>query len=427
MIILQKPSGYCANAIQYAAEKEKARIVKVNHMPENLSAVSMWHRMKIHCMKYQARHTQGRPMKYPMLTFVISPSPGECAGWDMKDWARLYDEVMEAFDTADMSEVKGCGHCVPVNFRNSMSVAALHSDSKSGKLHMHADICHIDMDGNTNQLHMLHERARMAADIVNRNRGWVLPEDIRKDKAQEVADDCIGILRDMPKFEMSTYFYQLRRKGYEVETRKSEGKVVGYTIKAGASIFKASELGRGRRLTASRLKSAWYKLHKDDSRQNQAARPHAVAERNAAMQATPVEKTRPDVPKAVENSVKNRPETVEATVAKPVPKYTTYNITVDGKDYECRIPDAVRDIFHNEAELPDDVLWSSVEDVMHTAMLLFCGYAEAATSMSVSLGGGGGNAAGWGKKDDEEDWKFARRCLATARTMHQRPSRAVHR
>jgi hypothetical protein len=52
-------------------------------------------------------------------------------------------------------------------------------------------------------------------------------------------------------------------------------------------------------------------------------------------------------------------------------------------------------------------------------MLLFVGYIDAATSVSESCGGGGGSAPdnGWGKKDDEDERAYARRCIQMAHSM----------
>ena len=34
-----------SNAIRYSADKDKAEIVKVNHLPENISSSAIWTRM----------------------------------------------------------------------------------------------------------------------------------------------------------------------------------------------------------------------------------------------------------------------------------------------------------------------------------------------------------------------------------------------
>ena len=52
------------------------------------------------------------------------------------------------------------------------------------------------------------------------------------------------------------------------------------------------------------------------------------------------------------------------------------------------------------------------------------------TSMSENCGGGGSApSSGWGKKDDEDDWKFAHRCAQMAHSMCKpKPrSRSFHR
>ena len=95
------------------------------------------------------------------------------------------------------------------------------------------------------------------------------------------------------------------------------------------------------------------------------------------------------------------------------------------------IPNSVKDIFLKEAQVPEGNDTATVENVAHTAMLLFAGYIDAATSLSESCGGGGGSVpeSGWGKKDDEDERAFARRCLQMAHSMCKPKSikRGYHR
>lgn len=94
------------------------------------------------------------------------------------------------------------------------------------------------------------------------------------------------------------------------------------------------------------------------------------------------------------------------------------------------IPNSVKDVFTNEVLVPEDNDIATTENVAHVAMLLFAGYIDAATSMSKSCGGGGSApSSGWGKKDDEDDWKFAHRCAQMAHSMCKpKPrSRSFHR
>ena len=88
------------------------------------------------------------------------------------------------------------------------------------------------------------------------------------------------------------------------------------------------------------------------------------------------------------------------------------------------------DVFNNEVQVPEDNDIATTENVAHVAMLLFAGYIDAATSISESCGGGGSApSSGWGKKDDEEDWKYAHRCAQMAHAMCKpKPrSRSFHR
>lgn len=60
------------------------------------------------------------------------------------------------------------------------------------------------------------------------------------------------------------------------------------------------------------------------------------------------------------------------------------------------------------------------------ATSLYLGYLDHATEISKSHGGGGGPGTGWGKKDDEDDLAFRRRCFGMAKMM-MKPSRSQKR
>ena len=103
---------------------------------------------------------------------------------------------------------------------------------------------------------------------------------------------------------------------------------------------------------------------------------------------------------------------------------------VSGGGNPRRIPPAPKDVFTNEVQIPEDNDIATTENVAHVAMLLFAGYIDAATSMSENCGGGGSApSSGWGKKGDEDDWKFAHRCAQMAHSMCKpKPrSRSFHR
>ena len=401
--MLAKVVPYGGNAVRYALEKEKAKVVKVNHMPEG--------------MLHQQDRTVGRSLERLMVQFVISPSKEEATNFTMKDWANLQDESLETLDSVGLipTDMK---KEVKTNFRNSMNVGGLHSDSKSGTLHLHLDCCRVDLEGNTNDVHDIHKRAMMAAEIINMRHGWKQPQEIRDMRKEEIADFCEYTLRNMQEFDIDFYFKMLRMKGYDVTPRYDKGKrLVGYTIGKNASVFKASEISR--RYMASQLESTWKKFH---------PKPTQVKVKPSAPTFTP--SSRPVRP-TVQTTTSTQPKVQPRVHAKPVPSFTTFNIDTPIGTKAVEIPNSVKDIFLNEAQVPEDNDNATVENVAHTAMLLFAGYINAATSMSESCGGGGGSApeSGWGKKDDEDERTYARRCLQMAHSMYKPKSvkRGFHR
>ena len=405
MIMLARVVPYGGNAVRYALEKEKAKVVKVNHMPEGIDPTAIWYMMKHHCQLHQQDRTVGRSLERLMVQFVISPSKEEANDFSMNDWANLGDESLEVMDSLGIIP-KGMSQEVKTNFRNSMNVSGLHSDSKSGTLHLHMDCCRVDLEGNTNDVHDIHKRAMMAAEIINMRHGWKQPKEIRDMRKEEIKDFCEYTLQKMQEFDIDFYFKMLRMKGYEVTPRYDKGKkLVGYTIGKNASVFKASEVGR--RYMASQLEATWKKLHPE---------PTQVRVKPATPTITPSSRpARPVTPKPTSTQTKVQP----SVQPKPTPAKTVFNIDTGSEIKKVWIPDSVKDIFFNEAQIPEDNDTATIENVAHVAMLLFVGYIDAATSVSESRGGGGGSSpeSGWGKKDDEDEQQFARRCLQMAHSM----------
>ena len=416
MIMLAKVVPYGGNAVRYALEKEKAKLVKVNHMPEGIDPTAIWYMMKHHCQLHQQDRTVGRALERLMVQFVISPSKEETANFTLKDWADLQDESLETLDAVGLIPM-GMKKEVKTNFRNSMNVGGLHSDSKSGTLHLHMDCCRVDLDGNTNDVHDIHKRAMMAAEIINMRHGWKQPKEIRDMRKQEIADFCEYTLQKMQEFDVDFYFKMLRMKGYEVTPRYDKGKnLVGYTIAKNASVFKASEIGR--KFMASQLESTWKKFH---------PKPAQVKEKPSTPTATPSSRL---VRPTSQTTTSTKTRVQQTAQPKPVPSFTLFNIDTPIGSKAVEIPNSVKDMFLNEAQVPDGNDTATIENVAHTAMLLFVGYIDAATSMSESCGGGGSAPeSGWGKKDDEDERAYARRCLQMAHSMYKPKSvkRGFHR
>ena len=405
MIMLASVVPYGGNAVRYALEKEKAKMVKVNHMPEGLDPTAIWYMMKHHCQLHQQDRIVGRKLERFMAQFVISPSKEEAANFTMNDWANLGDESLEVMDSLGIIP-KGMDREVKTNFRNSMNVSGLHSDSKSGTLHLHMDCCRVDLEGNTNDVHDLHIRAMMAAEIINMRHGWKQPKEIRDMRKAEIADFCEYTLQKMQEFDVDFYFKMLRMKGYEVTPRYDKGKkLVGYTIGKNASVFKASEVGR--KYMASQLEATWKKFH-----------PKSVQVKMKPAAPTVTPNSRPIRP-TTQTTTSTQPKVQPRVQPRPVPSFTTFNIDTPIGSKAVEIPNSIKDIFFNEAQIPEDNDTATIENVAHVAILLFAGYIDAATSMSESCGGGGGSApeSDWDKKDDEDERQYARRCLKMAHSI----------
>lgn len=386
--------------VRYSTEKDLSEIVKVNCLPENLSASAIWSRMKLLQEQFREKLNRTKHLKCTSLRIEVSPSREETVGWTLEDWRELADDFVREFDAVDYSGRTGRESSKSTNLKNTQYVAMLHHDSDSGILHLHIIANRIDMDGDVIDSHYVSERAKQAACVINERRGWVQPEEIHKERAVLVTQDCIAALKELDSFDWDVYKQKLEAKGYKVVFRlDEEGKIHGYSLNKGYIKYKSSELGHTRSLTPSRIQETWAKLH-------------PVKEVHVPAEET--QKPRP----AAEDVTKH-----PTPAPKPVPAMVHQDITVEGQRYSLDIPEAVYEIFQKEAEVPENNAGTNREHVLHTAMLLFCEYVDGATALSQSCGGGSHPGYGWGKDPKEDDWLWARRCLKKAKELHVRPYR----
>lgn len=233
----------------------------------------------------------------------------------------------------------------------------------------------------------------MAAKAVNQRHGWKDAMDIRKERIAEITNACMDVLRSMSAFDWNVYTDRIRAKGYNIELirdKTDQAKVHGYRFKFGRTTIKASELGVGRNLTASKIRNTFRKLHPQTP----------VATSFASM------KNR-NITKASEAT-----HFVNATQSEDSLKFRKV-LQVDGKRFNIQMPTDAYDTMNNYIEVPDNGS-ASHTDIMNVAMLLFMNYLDAATSMSESCGGGGSPDCGWGRNKDEDDRDWARRCAIRA-------------
>jgi len=321
----------------------------------------------------------------------------------MDDWARLADEFIQEFDSIDLSKKTKRASSKQTNLKGSQYVVALHRDAKSGILHLHIDANRVDMEGKINDGHLPGMRAVMAANIINERYGWMQAEEIGIRHKQEVSDCCMEILRKMDKFSWERYEAELVKHGYGVHIQKNEdGTVYGYSIKRGNSSYKSSKLGIGRNLVPSKIMNTWQKLHPQEGKINQ-------------LQAE-AKQTRTATPTAI-----SKPQTT------PQPVMKLYSIgTDDNRTFAVSLSEAADNIIRQECSLEEAHPLAKLEEIQHTALLLFAGYLDAATSMAVSSGGGGSDTGGWGRDKDEDELEWARRCARMANQMCKR-RKGLHR
>lgn len=148
--------------------------------------------------------------------------------------------------------------------------------------------------------------------------------------------------------------------------------------------------------------NTWQKLHPQEGKINQ-----LQAEAKQTRTATPTAISKPQ------------------TTPRPVMKL--YSIgTDDNRTFAVSLSEAADNIIRQECSLEEAHPLAKLEEIQHTALLLFAGYLDAATSMAVSSGGGGSDTGGWGRDKDEDELEWARRCARMANQMCKR-RKGLHR
>ena len=402
MIAKAATISHGGNAVRYSVNKDKAEIVKVNFLPDDISAEAMYQRMVLKQKEFSSTINKGRPLKRNVIRMEISPTKEESAGWTLADWVRLANEYIQVFDSIDLSKKAKRASAKSTNVRNSQYVVALHHDAKSGIPHLHIDVNRVDMDGKVNDDHLIAERAMSAAYIINEQRGWVQPEDIYEKRRQEIADICMDVLRSLPKFSWSGYEAGLKAHGYGIHIQEDDkGNVRGYSVLSVNSSYKSSILGKGRHLMPSKIKATWVRLHGE--RKSSVILTTEQAKRTAAISA--------EMPQ----------------INHLAPALRHYDLSTDEyHHYHMAISEEADEIIRKECSVPDDNSFATIEDVQKTSLLLFAEHLDGATSMAASSGGGGSDMSGWGKDKDEDEREWARRCAQMANRLCRR-RRGLHR
>ena len=303
---------------------------------------------------------------------------------------------------------KVCSH--RTNLAGSIHTVWLHLESDSRIPHLHAAVCRKDCNGRTNNDHKIHIRAHDAAQAVAVKRGWITAKEIHKANADRVAEDLTDILLAMPSWSWDDYVVRVLARGYTFVTRPdSKGGIKGYVVGKGRAKFKASELGRGRKLMASRIEQTWQRLHAKAE-----TKPEQPVGKTGARTVAPA------VPAAAKPAT--QPAAHSDRPAGPVADYSAwregtsrYELTQGSNDYRFYIPDNVMQVFNDEFDYRETVNHKELTDM---AVALFVGLAAPDAVPTGGGGGGSNNDDDWRDKKDEDEIERARRCARAAAAHH---------
>lgn len=379
------------NCIRYISGESKNKenpelIYRVsgNLLPCELDAQGIWDLMKA-----------GAPMKKNVIRMEICPGKEHTENFTMQDWQKLWDDFVREFDRIELEDENGKVYSHKTNIANSIYTVWLHYESDSGIPHLHAAVCRKDRDGKTNNDHNIYIRAQEAAQAVAIRRGWTTAAEIHKMNADKIADDLTEILRTMPSWSWEDYTARIRSKGYIIMIRPGKKGPYGYSIGMGKARFKASELGTGRKLTASRIENTWNRLHSQSA-----------------------EKAKQPVKKAGAKPVVPVVSKPVVSPDKQVTDYTSwregtsrYELTHGGKTSQFFIPNDVMQVFDDEFDYREIANWQELTDM---AVALFVGLTALDTVSTGSGGGGSSNDDNRRDRKDEEEIERARRCARAA-------------
>ena len=358
--------------------------VKDNLLPCELDAMGIWDLMKA-----------GAPMKKNVIRMEICPGREHTENFTMQDWQKLWDDFVREFDKIELEDENGKVYSHKTNIANSIYTVWLHYESDSGIPHLHAAVCRKDRDGKTNNDHNIHIRAQDAAQAVAIQRGWITAAEIHRINADKVADDLMDILRAMPSWSWNDYAARIRAKGYTIMIRPGKKGPYGYSIGKGKARFKASELGTGRKLTASRIEDTWNKLHSQSS----------------AKAKQPIKKAETNPVKSVVSKPVASPDKQVADYSIWREKTSGYELSHEGRTSRFYIPNDVMQIFDDEFDYREIVNWQELTDM---AVALFVGLTALDTVSTCSGGGGSSNDDNRRDRKDEEEIERARRCARAA-------------
>jgi hypothetical protein len=208
MIAKARSISHGSAMTNYATKHNRADIVLTRNLGEGLTPLAMWGAMETIHQKYEPKFRR-KPVTKPTLRMEVSPSLEETRGWTLKDWydyaIRFLDEFKKEVQVKDgKKKVKS-----KFNLDRAQIFACLHFDAKSGIPHLHILINRIDLDGNLMNDSFIGDSVVKAADAINVERGWELPEVIHEAHEKEITEACYDILRGMSSYDWRSYKHGL--------------------------------------------------------------------------------------------------------------------------------------------------------------------------------------------------------------------------
>ena len=404
MIAKAKAVAYGIRAMLYVSgesrnKKHPEKITRIcdNFMPQGMDASGIWTEMKFSTMNHPN-------IKNNVIRMEISPAMEHTKNFTLDDWQELWRDFAAAFDMQEIRDKNGKVVSAQTNISGSKSSVWLHEESDSGIPHLHAIVSRVDENGNINNDHAIHLRAQRAAEMIARQRGWTTAQHIHETNIPKVSADCMEALHELDKWSWDGYQERLAAKGYDLYLRKDKKDVIcGYVLHKGNTKFKASELGKGRNLTASRIRQTWEKLHLEQTKQS---RP------------TPKPTAKPTSKPPAPNAAKQKPQPVIQQSNQVYENYTDYKpnrlsteFEHDGKTYKRYLPDKVLDFFNDEFDHRELANWQNLQNLAIAYFTLI------ASPYEVTSGGGGDGSQSdlkWGRDPKEDEIEFARRCAQAA-------------
>ena len=418
MIAKAKAVAHGIRAMLYVSgesrnKKHPERITRIcdNFMPQGMDASGIWTEMKFATMNHPN-------IRNNAIRIEISPAMEHTENFTLDDWQELWRDFAAAFDIQEIRDKDGKVVSAQTNISGSKSSIWLHEESNSGIPHLHAIVSRVDEKGNINNDHAIHLRAQRAAEMIARQRGWTTAQHIHETNIPKVSADCMEALHELDKWSWDGYQERLAAKGYDLYLRKDKKDVIrGYVLLKGNTKFKASELGKGRNLTASRIRQTWEKLHEDKAQQVRPATKQSVV---------------PTPKPSVSTATKQKPQPVIRQNNPVFENYTSYKPNCqptefehDGKTYKRYLPDEVLDFFNDEFDYRELANWQALQNLAMTYFTLITSPYE------VSSGGGGGGSQSdlkWGRDPKEDEIEFARRCaLAASNRIGRHPKGGMKR